>query len=839
MKQESVCRAWKACVGKGRRRLYQKVLAVSLSVATAVSFLPANITPVSAAAKPYVSMRTAFKTLQVGQKNRMTLKNNTAGWKIQKISTNDESIAAVSAKTEKSFQIQGKGIGRTTVKAVLKTTSRKKHTSKTVRCRVNVIAAKDAVPMPEPEQQTPVTETEVSTQEQLDQALQNTSLKKLTIASENAAKFVIPAGSYKNVSLIVNTPAADIENGGVFQSVEIRAVKPDTWIEKAVGNVMRITAKAARMIVNPGAHVKELTFSQPDADVKLEVNGKADQIRIQSKMKLDVSGKPEDDLSVSVEQTAADAQIVSETPLVLSLHAAASLTFEKGAEGSVVSLVTAGIKAAISNLTSKIISVKRSNGTTANVNAGQKDMQISSDATQNTGSVPSGSNWGTGSGSSSGSGSGTGSGSGSGSGTGSGSGSGTGSDAEDTNKNDIPTPSMEDIQKGVQAVCQAITIGKDGDNSRVYWKTYYVLKEDVTFFEDRPELEMQYSVGVGDQRDWYSGVGAISTMPNKNSEYKLAGNTKKTSSLRAHFRFADKEKETGGEEIEVSIQTWNEEVLGQYLRDYMNIREEQYKEKPFSINIPVDTVQGNELIMVYDKEKKLFPTELVELPQWTGDGPKIPKIQPEEVLKSAISVDEIKATVIISGSSLEALKKRDGKYYLKVEVPIAPLPIPDELPGGTFKWNDSFNRGDFKEITEKRTFQSVFAKNDQFSGSVDSYSNGEKEIDMTFCYETAGGEKYTPEPLHEGEEATDKGIEESEVTLIVYDQALEDKCMQKLEEELGKLAEKPQNVSYQFTITGFGVEGNIIKAVDTTKIEAKAIVSADILEDEWKNTYPR
>lgn len=93
---------------------------------------------------------------------------------------------------------------------------------------------------------------------------------------------------------------------------------------------------------------------------------------------------------------------------------------------------------------------------------------------------------------------------------------------------------------------------------------------------------------------------------------------------------------------------------------------------------------------------------------------KIPKIQAEEVLKNAISVGEITATVIISGSGLEALKKKDGKFYLKVEVPIAPLPIPDELPGGTFKWNDSFNRGDFKEITEKRIFRSYSLKTINF-----------------------------------------------------------------------------------------------------------------------------
>ena len=102
MKQESVCRTWKVCAGKGRRRLYQKVLAASLSAAIAISLLPANIMPAAAAAKPYVSMRTTFKTLQIGQKNRMTLKNNTAGWKIQKISTNDKSIAAVSEKDRKS-----------------------------------------------------------------------------------------------------------------------------------------------------------------------------------------------------------------------------------------------------------------------------------------------------------------------------------------------------------------------------------------------------------------------------------------------------------------------------------------------------------------------------------------------------------------------------------------------------------------------------------------------------------------------------------------------------------------------------------------------------------------
>ena len=223
-----------------------------------------------------------------------------------------------------------------------------------------------------------------------------------------------------------------------------------------------------------------------------------------------------------------------------------------------------------------------------------------------------------------------------------------------------------------------------------------------------------------------------------------------------------------------------------------------------------------------------------ELPQWTGDGPKIPKIQPAEALEKSIGVNEIKATVIISGASLEALEKKEGKYYLKVEIPITPLQIPAELPDGKFKWNNSFKRGDFVVLEEKETFQYIFAKNDEFYISVDP-NFVEHNIDMWFCFESAGGEVYTPEPIYDGDETgeTDKGIMESEVTLQVYDKALEQICMQKLKEALETADPKPENVSCQFTIKNFGVEGNIIKALDTTTVDAKLIES--IPEEEWKN----
>ena len=50
MKRGSACRAEKSCAGKVRKQLCKKILAVSLSAATAASLLPLNTTAVSAAA---------------------------------------------------------------------------------------------------------------------------------------------------------------------------------------------------------------------------------------------------------------------------------------------------------------------------------------------------------------------------------------------------------------------------------------------------------------------------------------------------------------------------------------------------------------------------------------------------------------------------------------------------------------------------------------------------------------------------------------------------------------------------------------------------------------------
>lgn len=345
--------------GKSMKKAYAKrMAAASLAVLLACPGLPAIRAQAAKASSKYVSMRTTFKTLQVGQKNRMTLKNNTVGWRITKVATNDRNIAMVYGKTEADFMVKGKSVGRTTIKARLKTAARKKFATKTVRCRVNVIAAEKPQ---ETDENT--TQAEVSTQAGLLKALANRNLKTLAIRTKDSEKFQIPAGTYTGVELTVDAPASDIENYGVFQSVTIHAIKSDTWVEKAVGNVMRVLAQAARIVVDKGARLSRMELAREDAKVNLEVNGKIDEVSVSAKMELSVSGKPEAPINLTIEESAAGTVLVSEATVNITAHASVDITLNVGAENSTVDIKSKDAAVKVNNYTNGTITVKNADGT--------------------------------------------------------------------------------------------------------------------------------------------------------------------------------------------------------------------------------------------------------------------------------------------------------------------------------------------------------------------------------------------------------------------------------------------------------------------------------------------
>lgn len=357
-----------------KKNLIKKVFAVSLSIAMACSFLPAANPVTASAAAPYVSLKTTFKTLKVNQSYKMTLKNNTINWKIKKVETTDKTIATVYGKTTSQVMIKGKSEGRATVRVRLATSKRKTKNTKTLRCRVKVVpAATDPT--------TPVqTDATVTNQADLDTALKNSSITKITIKPTAATNFVIAQGSYPSVDLIVDAPQSDIENSATFKSITINNIKSDTWTEKGTGNTFSILAKAARLIVDKAATVRNITIGTTDASVNLVVNGGTVQgVNVNAKAALNITGTAAENaalIPVIFGVAAADSVFTTELPVAVTMSASVELVFEKGAVKSTVKLQVAGIKATITNKTSENIVVTKNDNTTQNVAAGANKSTV-------------------------------------------------------------------------------------------------------------------------------------------------------------------------------------------------------------------------------------------------------------------------------------------------------------------------------------------------------------------------------------------------------------------------------------------------------------------------------
>ena len=124
-----------------KKSFMTRVLAVTLSTAMAFSVSSAgNLMTASAATKPFVSLKTKFKTLTVGQKYKMTLKNNSIKWRIQKATSSDKTIVKPYLVKPTYVKLKGLKEGRVKVTYKLKTTKRKTNNTKTLKGTVKVKA---------------------------------------------------------------------------------------------------------------------------------------------------------------------------------------------------------------------------------------------------------------------------------------------------------------------------------------------------------------------------------------------------------------------------------------------------------------------------------------------------------------------------------------------------------------------------------------------------------------------------------------------------------------------------------------------------------------------------
>lgn len=384
-----------------KQKFVKKALAVVLSTAMTFSLSSAAHMQTASAAKKFVGLNTTFKTLKVGQSNyKLKLTNNTIGWKVTKAVSTDKSIVAVQKKAASYVTLKGKSAGRATIRVSLKTAARKTNNTKTLRCRVKVVETGTTTPTtPEPTTPSvdPVQSTaKVTTQTELDAALKNTAVTSITIDTTAADSFKIPSGQYNNVDLTVNAPNADVENSATFKSVTIKAIKNDTWTEKARGNSLRVEALKARVVVDAAASVAGITVTSANADIAIVVNGTAAGITVSAKAKLNLTGSATAKVPVTIAAAATGSELISAIPVILQAAANATIDLLAGAEESTVQVTSTSATVSVKNNTTKKITVTKADNTKSDV-AAKGNLTVKPSTGTSTGSTGGSSSWGGGS----------------------------------------------------------------------------------------------------------------------------------------------------------------------------------------------------------------------------------------------------------------------------------------------------------------------------------------------------------------------------------------------------------------------------------------------------------
>lgn len=338
---------------KNTKKVFAFVLALAMILTT---YQPT--TTYAATKAPTISAKKM--TLQVGSKKTLTVKNAGKNATL-KWSSNKKTVATVSKKGV----VKAVKAGTANVKCKVVTKSKKHYT---LTCKVTVKNA--------------AASKTVSTQKALTSALKDKNVKNLTIKTDKEVAFNIPSGNYGKVNLTVDAPNADVVNAGTFKSINIKAIKPNTWKEKAKGNTITVTADDARIVVEAGASLSKVTVSQEGGKIKIEAAGTIDAIQIDAAVdvslavdgtvgevavsapaKVAVEGKTTTAISVKVEETAKGADVTSSTPVEVKAATEISLNLSKGAEGSKVETTGENAQVAVKNDTTDVIKVTTPAGT--------------------------------------------------------------------------------------------------------------------------------------------------------------------------------------------------------------------------------------------------------------------------------------------------------------------------------------------------------------------------------------------------------------------------------------------------------------------------------------------
>lgn len=228
----------------------------------------------------------------------------------------------------------------------------------------------------------------VKTQKDLEKALENKNVKKITINADKEKTFTIKKGNYSGKTIVVNGAKLTVKNNGKVNSVLIKDAKK--YVENASGNTIKVTDKQLTLKVGKKAEVKKITLSKTGAKDKLVIEGTVKKVTVEKKTsltiadngvlttvnvkepsKLFLTGSTVKTVTVNTGVNAEGSILKTRVPVLVGAKAPISVTLREGAEASVLKAKTTEAVIALINETKLSVDIEKADGTSVTVEAGK------------------------------------------------------------------------------------------------------------------------------------------------------------------------------------------------------------------------------------------------------------------------------------------------------------------------------------------------------------------------------------------------------------------------------------------------------------------------------------
>lgn len=219
----------------------------------------------------------------------------------------------------------------------------------------------------------------VSTQKQLDKALKDKKVKKITVKTKSKKSLSIKKGSYTAKTLVIQGAKLTIKNAGKFKAIKVADAA--SYKEAAKNNSITVTDSKLTLTVDQSATVAGLTFAKANAKNTVKVNGTVKKIDVTKKTDLTLSGSTSK--AVVVNAKAADSKVTSSVKVTVNASKDVAVKLNKGAEASKVNVTSKNATVDVKNNTTKDVAVKKADGTTEKVKKGAS-LEIGNTASSDT-----------------------------------------------------------------------------------------------------------------------------------------------------------------------------------------------------------------------------------------------------------------------------------------------------------------------------------------------------------------------------------------------------------------------------------------------------------------------